>query len=111
MEELQQQLDSIEQLGTRQVVFTGGEPLMNPELFALCGPLRERGIRITLLSTGLLLERYASRIVECMDDVIVSFDGPAPVHDAIRRTPDAFAMLRRGVRALNGFPVAARCVV
>jgi sulfatase maturation enzyme AslB (radical SAM superfamily) len=46
-----------------------------------------------------------------MDDVIVSFDGPAPVHDAIRRTPDAFAMLRRGVRALNGFPVAARCVV
>lgn len=109
--QLGQQLDSIDQLGTRQVVFTGGEPLMNPEFFDLCRPLRERDIRITLLSTGLLLARYASRIVECVDDVIVSLDGPPDLHDAIRRTPDAFEMLARGVSALHGFPVTARCVV
>jgi len=50
-----------------------------------------------------------------MDEVIVSLDGPATVHDAIRRVPGAFEMLVNGVRALHriapDFPVSARCTV
>ena len=77
--------------------------------------LRQRGIRITILSTGLLLERHAAQIVEFTDEVIVSLDGPREVHDAIRRVPGAFDRMAAGIQVLRGmapaYPVAARCTV
>jgi Fe-coproporphyrin III synthase len=113
--ELERHLSSIAGFGVESIVFSGGEPLMHSDLFRLAALARSRGIRTTLLSTGLLLERNAGRVVESIDDVIVSLDGPAPVHDAIRRVHGAFQLLEKGVRALHhlrsDFPVAARCTV
>ncbi len=113
--ELEAQLDSISRLQVKWVVLTGGEPLMHPRLFQLCGLLRGRNVRITLLSTGLLLARHADAVVQNIDDVIVSLDGPAETHDTIRRVPGAFAFLAGGVRALRSrnpnFPIGARCTV
>ena len=108
-------LDDFERLGTEWVVMSGGEALMSRDLFALCDLLRERGMKVTILSTGLLLERFARPVVEKTDEVIVSLDGPEPVHDAIRRVPNAYAKLKRGVRAVKaldpGFAVSGRCVI
>ena len=113
--ELERHLADIERLGVEWVVFTGGEPLMHSDLFRLSTLLRDRGIRTTILSTGLLLERNAARIVGSMDEVIVSLDGPAKIHDEIRRVPGAFESLAKGVRALHEiapeFPISARCTV
>lgn len=113
--QLEAELKSIEGLGVEWVVFTGGEALMHSDLHSLCVPLRERGIRLTLLSSGLLLERYAPQIIEDFDDLIVSLDGPAPVHDRIRRIHRAFDRLRCGIECLRAlrpeFPIAARCTV
>jgi len=105
----------IEKLGVEWVVLSGGEPLMHSDLTGLCRFFRERRIRITVLSTGLLLERYAEKLVAAVDDIIVSLDGPPDVHDRIRRVPGAFARLAAGVRAIHRarpeFPIAARCTV
>jgi MoaA/NifB/PqqE/SkfB family radical SAM enzyme len=113
--ELERHLADIERLGVEWVVFTGGEPLMHSDLFRLSTLLRRRGIRITILSTGLLLERNAARIVGGTDEVIVSLDGPANIHDEIRRVPGAFDSLAKGVRAVHRispeFPIGARCTV
>jgi Fe-coproporphyrin III synthase len=96
-------------------VFTGGEPLMHSDLFRLCEILRRRGIRVTVLSSGLLIERHARAIVANVDDVIVSLDGPPEVHDRIRGIPSAFRMVQAGVQALHrlkpDFRVSARCTV
>jgi len=113
--ELERHLADIERLRVEWVVFTGGEPLMHSDLFRLAAVLGARGIRTTILSTGLLLERHAARIVESMDEVIVSLDGPAPIHDAIRRVPGAFDRLGGGIRAIHRlspeYPISARCTV
>jgi sulfatase maturation enzyme AslB (radical SAM superfamily) len=69
---------------------------MHSDLFRLCQFLRERKIRTTLLSTGLLIERYANQIEEWMDDVIVSLDGPQEIHDAIRRVPERIPFFGQG---------------
>ncbi len=88
---------------------------MHPRFAALCEALREAGIGITLLSTGLLLAPRAADVAGLVDDVIVSLDGPRDVHDAIRRVPHAFDRLAEGVRALGtaapSLPVSARCTV
>ena len=113
--ELERHAADIAALGVEWVIFSGGEPLMHSDLFRLCGVLRALGLRLTILSTGLLLGRYAERIVRHVDEVIVSLDGPREIHDQIRRVPGAFDSLSAGVRALHElepkFPVAGRCTV
>jgi len=97
------------------VVLSGGEALMHPNLWTLCRALKSLPVRITLLSTGLLLTRHAADIVENCDDVIVSLDGSPAVHDLIRNIPQAFGQLEEGVAALKrvrlSHPVSARCVI
>lgn len=114
-EELERHLADIERLSVRWIVFSGGEPLMHSAFFRLCELLKTRNIRITVLSTGLLLRRFAEQIVRYVDDVIVSLDGPPDVHDSIRRAPGAFARLKEGVGEIHAirtdFGIAARCTV
>jgi MoaA/NifB/PqqE/SkfB family radical SAM enzyme len=114
-QELERHTSDMESLGVRWVVFSGGEPLMHSDLFRLSHRLRARGIRTTALSSGLLLARNAPSIVDGLDDVIVSLDGPPEIHDRIRRIRGAYECLAEGVRTIHDldadFPVAARCTV
>jgi MoaA/NifB/PqqE/SkfB family radical SAM enzyme len=114
-EDLAPHLDAFRQLGVRRVVLSGGEALMHSNLWSLCQGLRELGIAITLLSTGLLLKRHAANVVAWCDEVVVSLDGSREQHDQIRRVPAAFDRLAEGVAALRQlvpeFRVTARCVV
>jgi Fe-coproporphyrin III synthase len=115
LDDLRRQLPSIRQLDVEWVVFTGGEALMNRDLFEMAKELRAARIRVTLLTSGLLLERYAECIVTQMDEVIVSLDGPREIHNRIRGVAGAFEELERGVRALRrltpAFPIRARCTI
>jgi MoaA/NifB/PqqE/SkfB family radical SAM enzyme len=113
--DLEPHLESIRRLGVRWVVFSGGEPLLNQELPQLCSILRRENIRLTLLTTGLLLEKYASQVAESFDDAIVSLDGPEPVHNAIRRIHAAFTLIQSGIKAVRkirpAFRVTARTTI
>jgi Fe-coproporphyrin III synthase len=112
---LEQQLSGFRELGVQWVVFTGGEPQMNAQMIFLAQMLRAEGIRVTMLTAGLLLESQAESIAANVDDVIVSLDGPPAVHDQIRRIPHAFEQIKTGVGALRSFRpqiiVRARCTV
>jgi MoaA/NifB/PqqE/SkfB family radical SAM enzyme len=88
-------------LRVRRVVLSGGEALLHSRLWELCGLLRSEGIGITLVTTGLLLERDAESLVAYCDDVVVSLDGPRDIHNLIRRIPTAYDKLGRGVLAVR----------
>ena len=112
---IERHVKALENLGVRWIVLSGGEALMHSDLRNLCESLASLNARITLLSTGLLLERDTELIAEHIDDVIVSLDGSEAVHDRIRNIPRAFEKLRRGVTALRrvvpGVDIGARCVL
>ncbi len=95
-------------LGVRWVVFTGGEPQMNSQLSSLARMVRAEGIRVTLLTAGLLLESHAESIAATIDDVIVSLDGPTAVHNHIRRVPDAFERMTAGIAGIAEVPAGHR---
>jgi MoaA/NifB/PqqE/SkfB family radical SAM enzyme len=99
--DLEPHLASIRRLGVRWIVFSGGEPLLNPELASLCSILKAENIHLTLLTTGLLLGKCAAQVADSFDDVIVSLDGPQAVHDSIRRVESAFSLLRSGIAAVR----------
>ncbi|ADW67641.1 radical SAM protein [Granulicella tundricola] len=113
--EVTRHLDSFHALGVRQVVLTGGEPLLNPALAAICDLLHTLDIRITLLTTGLLLRNKAALIAAGIDDVILSIDGPPEIHNHIRRVPRAFEVIAQGVEAVRllrpSIPITCRTTV
>jgi Fe-coproporphyrin III synthase len=106
---------SMQALGVEWVVLSGGEPLMHSGVFEICKTLRTSGFRVTLLTSGLLIERFAGQIASHVDDVIVSLDGPAAIHDRIRGVPGAFALISHGISQLRHqrpeIRIAARCTV
>jgi Fe-coproporphyrin III synthase len=108
-------LDSLRRLGTRQVLMSGGEALLNPNFFRFCAILKKENIRITLLSTGLALSRHADNILQWVDDIIVSLDGDEKLHDGIRNIPGAFRKMKEGVQLLHSknpeFRITARTVI
>jgi len=114
-EDIRPLLVSMKKLGTKQILMSGGEALMHAGFFDLCSLLREQDLRISLHSTGLLLKKHADRLLESVDDIIISLDGTPSVHDSIRNLPGAFALLREGVQLLKSkdpsFRITARSVI
>lgn len=113
--DLERHRASLRKLGVRQVVLTGGEPLLHSDLGALCEFFREEKIRLTLLTTGLLLLKRADEVSRWFDEVIVSIDGPAGIHNSIRRVRGGFELISQGVAAVHErkphMPVACRTTV
>lgn len=113
--DMERLLRSFVELGVRWVAFTGGEPQLNSSLYQFARMLRSQGIRVTLLTAGLLLEEQAEAVAGNIDDLIVSLDGPSAIHDRIRRVPHAFDRMKTGVRMVQqmrpGMDVRGRCTV
>ena len=113
--DLERHRESLRRLRVEWVVLSGGEPLMNGDLRGLCTFLRDLDIRITLLTTGLLLAKRAAEVATLFDDIIISLDGPRPIHDAIRRVKGSFDLIQSGVTAIRilrpRMPVTARATV
>ena len=113
--ELERHRESIRTLGVKHVVLTGGEPLLNRELDPICMFFRDLGLRTTLLTTGLLLHQKADSVAAGFDDSILSIDGPPEIHDRIRRVPNAFQSIQKGVSAVRerrpGMQISCRTTV
>ncbi len=108
-------LETLKKFGTRQVVMSGGEALLNPNFFSLCEIFRKEGIKISLLSTGLLLKKNADDLCARVNDLIVSLDGDEQTHDRIRNIPGAFRKLKEGIAEIHlrnaQFPITGRTVI
>jgi MoaA/NifB/PqqE/SkfB family radical SAM enzyme len=108
-------LSSLRELGTKQIVMSGGEALLNPNFFSLCQMLKRQNLHITLLSTGLLLKKNADDILKWVDEIIVSLDGDEETHDIVRNIDGAYSKLREGVQYIKSlnphFKISARTVI
>lgn len=114
-EELAKHIDAFKKLGVKQVALSGGEALMHANLWGFCALLKEAGIKISLLSTGISLKPHAEEVIRWCDDVIVSLDGGRGLHNQIRNIPSAFEKLEEGVAKLKtllpSFRVTGRTVL
>src|SRR5579875_2892659 len=106
---------SFKKFGTKQVVMSGGEALLNSNFFSFCEILRKQKIHITLLSTGLTISKHAEQIVKWVNDIIVSLDGDEETHDKIRNINGAFKNLQEGIYSIHSlnqeFRITSRTVI
>jgi len=97
-------LDSLPQIGSPIVVFSGGEPLMRPDLFELAEYANGLALPIALATNGTIMsDEIATRIHDVgFRRVSMSFDGPDPeTHDKFRGIDGAFDASVKGFKTLR----------
>ena len=93
-------VDDLAEFGAPTVIFSGGEPLIRPDVFELAAYARERGLRAVLSTNGTLItEEVARRIRQAgFAYVGISLDGIGPLHDKIRGKKGAYDEALAGLR-------------
>jgi MoaA/NifB/PqqE/SkfB family radical SAM enzyme len=97
-------IDGLASLGTLGVGFTGGEPLLRPDIYELLAHARSRGMITHLNSNGFLLgQKNAEEILAVgVDSLNISLDGArAATHDAIRGMEGCFSRAKEAVRLVD----------
>ena len=115
LEEIDAVAAALPALGTRVVAFSGGEPLVRPEVFDAAAMFRSRGLSLHLLTSGVLLERCADRVVHHFSRVFVSLDAATEERYEDIRGVNALDAVGRGVTRLRRLaprvPVTARATL
>jgi MoaA/NifB/PqqE/SkfB family radical SAM enzyme len=97
-------IDAFARLGTRGIGFTGGEPMLRPDLLALLRRTRERGMLTHLNTNGTLLtERSVGDLLEAgVSSMNISLDGAtAESHDRTRGVSGSFGKTVEAVRLVD----------
>jgi radical SAM protein with 4Fe4S-binding SPASM domain len=77
---------------------TGGEPFLYQGLVELCNYMKKKGSVVSVVTNGVMLEKYAEEIVKNKwDMILVSFDGPKDVHDQCRNFDGAYDSAAKGL--------------
>ena len=93
-------LDDLAEFGVPSVLFSGGEPLMRPDLFELIPYADSKGLRTVISTNGTLInENIAKKIKDGgVSYVGISLDGIGPINDKFRGVDGAFDMAVSGIR-------------
>lgn len=85
-------VDDFKEMGVEEVHITGGEPLLNPELFAIISTLRSNGFLVRIQTNGMLInEETADKLRDSgVQHVLISIDGLKNSHNAFRRNERSF---------------------
>ncbi len=92
-------IDSLADFGIPSLLFSGGEPLMRPDLFTLIERASKKNIRPVISTNGTLIDKEAARRIKDagVGYVGISLDGTEEVNDHFRGVKGAFK------RAMAGF--------
>jgi radical SAM protein with 4Fe4S-binding SPASM domain len=94
-------LDDLADFKCPVVLFSGGEPLLRPDLPELVAYAVSRGLRAVVSSNGTLIDETVAQRLKAAGTTYVgiSIDGRADVHDRFRGVQGAFDRTLKGIRA------------
>ena len=101
-DEAKKMIDEIARAGFKIMIFSGGEPLLRPDIYELVAHAASRGLRPVFGSNGTLItDEVACRLKEAgaaaMGISVDSLD--AAKHDKFRGLPNAHALTLTGIEA------------
>lgn len=93
-------IDDLASFGVPVILFSGGEPLMRPDLNELASYAVGKGLRAVISTNGTLITEQRARELKGigLSYVGVSLDGLEAVNDRFRGKSGAFALAMRGIK-------------
>ena len=96
---------SAHERGIDNVLLSGGEPTLHPDFFRIIEHIKEKGLRLSLLTNALQLadNSFANQMFSIINgsqlDVTVSFHSHIPAkHDFLTQHKDSFCLSMKGVQ-------------
>src|SRR5512135_1302459 len=105
-------VSELPRLGTRYILLSGGEPLMHPQWAEIAFKFKSAGMKIGMVTSGIMLPKYIQQVSKSVDELFISLDGAtAESYQAIRGV-DGLGLIERGVKELiGGLPITFRTTV
>jgi Fe-coproporphyrin III synthase len=96
-------MDDLKTLGVPVLIFSGGEPLLHPDIFRISRRAKAMGFYVGLSTNGTLIDESLLPKVAAIgyDYVGISLDGLKYTHDRFRRKQGAFDASLNAVRLLR----------
>jgi len=93
-------INDLARFGVPSVLFSGGEPLMRPDLFELIEYAVGKGLRTVISTNGTLITEEKAAIIKKrgVSYVGISLDGIGPINDKFRGFEGAFDKAVKGIR-------------
>lgn len=88
--------------GVKGIVFTGGEPLMRPDIVELVRFSKKRGLRTTLSTNTILLPQLAHYILPYVDEIGIPMDGSSSeINNIMRKSHNTINSFEYQTKALS----------
>jgi radical SAM protein with 4Fe4S-binding SPASM domain len=108
-------IDGLADFGVPVILFSGGEPMMRPDLFELASYAAEKGLRIALSTNGTLIDDNKADLISRIGfaEVGISLDGTRATNDHFRGQAGAYDEALQGIRACvnRGVRVSLRLTI
>jgi len=110
LQKVRRLIDEVAQMGVREFLITGGEPLVRDDLGEVIECLGRKGVSWTLNTAALPSQDLRAAIARRPPGfVAVSVDGPRPVHDAFRGRAGAWNEAMEAIRFFKSLPGVRLC--
>jgi len=99
-QEAKEMIEDLAEFKAPVLLFSGGEPLMNDNIYELAAYAKERGIRPVISTNGTLITANMAKKIREIDFgyVGISLDGIGEINDQFRGMKGAFEAAMRGFR-------------
>jgi MoaA/NifB/PqqE/SkfB family radical SAM enzyme len=97
---IEEAVAGLKRLGLKNVIISGGEPLMRDDLFGILGRLSGSGLEFILCTNGMLLRDHQDAVLKHFDGVVVSLDSHEPSSYEAIRGVDAFDEVISGITSM-----------
>ena len=97
-------IDEAISMNINSCYITGGEPFLYKKILELISYIKQKGMYLSINPNGFFLEEYAHDLVtNNVNEIIVSVDGPAEIHNAIRKDEKSFEKAVKGLKAVSKY--------
>lgn len=97
-------IDSFQETGNPIIIFTGGEPMLRPDVYDLISHASQKGLTCAFAPNGTLIDENAAEKIKAagVERCSISIDGAdSAAHDAFRGIPGAFEASMNGIENLK----------
>lgn len=98
-------LPFLKQIGIKEIIISGGEPLLRGDIFMIIQTLKEEGFEVDMCTNGTMItSKIAFKLSQLLPEISVSIDSNIPSkHDLLRRKSGAWHKTVSGIRILQEY--------
>lgn len=94
-------ITSCHSIGTRQIVFSGGEPLLYEGLLQILQYTKSLGLQTTLSTNAILFGAQHQDMMPFVDEIGIPLDGPTPKMNGLMRPPGELNQFQKAIEAIQ----------